>query len=213
MAGRVEPARNNENHGNDVMVAPLSIRVSREECPSVHSTANKIGRALWGLVWHFLFRPSPRITLGWRRFLLRLFGAKIGKGAKIMPSAKIWAPWNLTMGEEACLSHWVDCYCVAPVTIGAHATISQYSYLCTATHDVEDPHMRLVTAPIVIGDGAWIAADVYVAPGITIGEGVVAGARSSVFNDLKPWKIYAGTPAMLIRDRVLKSNLASQESF
>ena len=85
-----------------------------------------------------------------------------------MPSAKIWAPWNLTMAEEACLSHYVDCYCVAPVTIGAHATVSQYSFLCTATHDEQDPHMQLMHEPIIIGDGAWVAADVYIGPGVTI---------------------------------------------
>jgi len=135
--------------------------------------------------------------------ILRAFGARIGRGAKIMPSTKIWAPWNLEMGEEACLSHNVDCYCVAPITIGAHATVSQYTYLCTATHDVEDPHMRLVTAPIVIGDGAWIAADVYVAPGVTIGEGAVVGVRSSVFHDMPPWKICTGHPCKPIRERRL----------
>ena len=186
--------------------APQAVRVSKDVCPSPHSTANKLGRVLWAIVWGVLFRPSPKIMLGWRRMLLRLFGARIGKGAKIMPSTRIWAPWNLTMGEEACLSHDVDCYSVAPVTVGAHATVSQYSFLCTATHDVEDPHMRLVTAPIVIGDGAWVAADVFVAPGITIGEGAVVGVRSNVFKDLDPWKVYAGTPARFIRDRVIKND-------
>ena len=185
-------------------VISQAVRVSRKDCPSPHSSANKLGRVLWAIVWGVLFRPSPKIMLGWRRILLRFFGARIGKGAKIMPSAKIWAPWNLTMGEEACLSHGVDCYCVAPVSIGAHATVSQYSYLCAATHDVEDPHMGLVTAPIVIGDGAWVAADVFVAPGITIGEGAAIGARSSVFKDMPSWTICSGHPCQPIRERVLK---------
>lgn len=193
-----------KNMASDKMSYSPSIRVSRKDCPSPHSTANKMGRVLWTVVWGILFRPSPKIMLGWRRMLLRLFGARIGKGAKIMSSAKIWAPWNLTMGEEACLSHDVDCYCVAPVSIGAHATVSQYSFLCTATHDVEDPHMALVTAPIVIGDGAWVAADVFVAPGITIGEGAVVGVRSSVFKDMPPWTICAGQPCKPIRERVMK---------
>ena len=206
----IDKADDAKNLPNDGKPVQLAIRVSRQECPSPHSTANKIGRTLWGVVWCLLFRPSPRVLLAWRRFLLRLFGARIGKGAKIMPSAKIWAPWNLTMGEEACLSYQVDCYCVAPVIIGEHATVSQYSFLCTATHDVEDPHMRLLTAPIVIGDGAWVAADVFVAPGVTIGEGAVVGVRSSVFKDVEPWKIYAGSPASLIRDRVVKPRSASQ---
>ena len=187
----------------------LKISVNKQDCPSPHSLANKIGRMLWRVVWIVLFRPSPKIFLAWRRLLLRSFGAKIGKGVKIMPSAKVWAPWNLTMSEEACLSHYVDCYCVAPVTVGAHATVSQYSFLCTATHDVEDAHMRLLTAPIVIEDASWIAADVYIGPGVTIGEGAVIGVRSSVFKDVEPWKIYAGSPASFIRDRVIRANASS----
>jgi putative colanic acid biosynthesis acetyltransferase WcaF len=197
---------NKNPESNKRLISP-AIRVSREDCPSPHSKANKLGRVLWAIVWALLFRPSPIIMLGWRRMLLRLFGARIGKGAKIMPSTKIWAPWNLTMSEEACLSHNVDCYCVAPVSIGAHATVSQYSFLCTATHDVQDPHMRLVTAPIVIGDGAWVAADVFVAPGITIEEGAVVGVRSSVFKDMPAWTICAGQPCRPIRKRELRSSI------
>ena len=212
MPGSINTAEKARKLTQDEKPIQPAIRVSRQECPSPHSIANKIGRTLWGVVWCLLFRPSPKILLGWRRLLLRLFGARIGEGAKIMPSTKIWAPWNLTMGEEACLSHQVDCYCVAPVSIGAHATVSQYSFLCTATHDVEDPHMRLVTAPIVIGDGAWVAADVFVAPGVTIGEGAVVGVRSSVFKDMGPWKIYAGSPASFIRDRVINSSSPGQTS-
>ena len=181
-----------------------TVRVGRGECPSQHSTANKAGRALWTIVWFLLFRTSPKIVLGWRRFLLRLFRARVGKGAKIMPSARIWAPWNLNMGEEACLSHDVDCYCAAPVTIGAHATVSQYSFLCTATHDPEDPHMQLVTAPIVIGEAAWVCADVFVAPGVTIGQGAVIAARSSVFKDMPAWQICMGYPCKPSRPRVLR---------
>jgi len=181
------------------------IRVSRSECPSIHSVWNKLGRALWAVVWLLLFRPSPKLMLGWRRLLLRLFGARIGRGAKIMPSAKLWAPWNLTMAEEACLSYDVDCYCVDSVRIGAHATVSQYSFLCTATHDVTDPHMRLLTAPIVIGDGAWVCADVFVGPGVPIGEGAVIGARSTVLEDMPTWTICTGSPCRPRRERVLRS--------
>jgi len=166
--------------------------------------ANKAARMLWRAVWLLSFRPSPKPLLGWRRLVLRLFGARVGKGAKVMPSARIWAPWNLTLGAAACLSRQVDCYCVAPVAIGAHATVSQYSFLCTATHDIEDPHMRLVTAPIVIEDQAWVCADVFVGPGVTIGQGTVVGARSSVFKDLPPWKVCVGTPARPVSDRRLR---------
>jgi putative colanic acid biosynthesis acetyltransferase WcaF len=108
------------------------------------------------------------------------------------------------MCDHSCLSHFVDCYCVAPIKIGAHSTVSQYSYLCAATHDIERPDMPLVAAPITIGDGAWVAADVFVGPGVTIGDGAVVGARSSVFKDVPPWTVVVGTPAKVIKKRELK---------
>jgi len=163
-----------------------------------------VGRLLWGIVWAVLFRPTPRNCLGWRREVLRLFGAKLGRGVKIMPSALIWAPWNLEMAEESTLGERVDCYCVDKVRIGAHATVSDYSFLCTATHDECDPHMRLVTKSITIGAQAWVCADVFVGPGVTIGEGAVVGARSSVFKDLPAWQVCYGTPAKPVRPRVIR---------
>ena len=138
--------------------------------------------------------------------LLRLFGARVGAGAKIMPSTKIWAPWNLVLGEEACLSHDVDCYCVNRVTVGPHATVSQYAHLCTATHDIADPHMRLVTAPIIIGAGAWVCAGAFVGPGVTVGDGAVAGARAVVIKDVDAWTVVAGNPAVFIKQRVLNAS-------
>jgi putative colanic acid biosynthesis acetyltransferase WcaF len=107
------------------------------------------------------------------------------------------------MGDHSCLGHHVDCYCVAPVKLGPHSTVSQYSYLCTASHDIEHPNLPLVTAPIIIGAGAWVAADVFIAPGVTIGEGVVVGARSSVFKSVPPWTVVAGNPVREIKKREL----------
>lgn len=120
-----------------------------------------------------------------------------------MPTARIWAPWNLTMGDHAALGENVDCYCVAPVSIGPHSLVSQYSFLCTASHDHERPGLPGIDAPIRIGELAWVCADVYVAPGVSIGDGVVVGARSSVFSDLEPWVVAAGSPARAIKPRVL----------
>ena len=185
--------------------SPFAVSVGPLQCPSAHSTRNKIGRALWGVVWGLLFRPSPKIMHGWRRMLLRAFGARVGRGVKVMPSARIWAPWNLELGECSCVSHYVDCYSVARISIGAHATVSQYSFLCTATHDESDPHMLLVTAPLTIRDQAWVCADVYVGPGVTIGQGAVVGVRSSVFGDLPEWKVCYGTPARSVRDRRVRN--------
>jgi len=163
--------------------------------------SNRLARALWHVVWLFLYRPTPVLLHGWRRLLLRIFGARIGDGAHPYPSARIWAPWNLVMGEHSCLSHQVDCYCVDKVVLGAHATVSQYSFLCTATHDYTRPGMPLMTAPIVIGDHAWVTADVFIGPGVTIGEGVVVGARSTVTRDVAPWNVVAGNPVKNIGRR------------
>jgi putative colanic acid biosynthesis acetyltransferase WcaF len=181
---------------------PPAVDVSRYASPL--TWRNKLGRALWGIVWLFLFRLSPRPCFGWRRWLLRCFGARLGTGVHVYPSCRVWAPWNLEMGDHSCLSFDVDCYCVNRIRIGAHATVSQYSYLCTASHDIQDPHMRLVTAPIDIGEGAWVCAGVFVAPGVVLGQGAVAAARAVVVKDVEPWTVVGGNPAQFIRMRELR---------
>lgn len=183
----------------------MQVRVGKRECPSPHSLSNKLGRIAWGIVWLLLFRPSPRICYGWRRMILRLFGAAIGRNARIAPTVRIWAPWNLAIGEDASLGYAVDCYSVAPIQIGAHATVSQEAFLCTATHDVHDPHMGLHTASIIIEDQAWVCARAFVGPGLRIGCGAVVGACGVVTRDVAPWTIVAGNPARLIKSRVLTS--------
>ena len=165
------------------------------------SLGNKFARSIWQIVWLLLYRPTPRLFNAWRCFLLRLFGAKLGKSVFPYPSARIWAPWNLDMGDYACLCEGVDCYCIAKISIGAHSTISQYSFLCTASHDYSKASMFLVAAPITIGDRVWITSDVFVGPGVTIGDGVVVTARSSVFNDLPPWTVARGNPAAPVKPR------------
>ena len=164
---------------------------------------NKLVRALWNIVWLLLYRPSPILLHGWRRFLLRCFGAKMGKRSLPYPSAKIWAPWNLTMSDDSCLSHYVDCYCVDQVFLGSRVTVSQYSYLCTASHDYTLRTMPLIKAPIRIESDAWVTADVFVGPGVTIGEGAVVGARSTVTRDVLPWTVVAGSPPKVIGPRHL----------
>jgi putative colanic acid biosynthesis acetyltransferase WcaF len=183
---------------------PMPVDVPRSL--SAHSSRKKAARAAWGVVWALLYRPSPRVCHGWRRFLLRLFGARVARGAHPYPSARIWAPWNLEMGEHSCLADRVDCYSVDRITVGPHATVSQYSYLCTASHDYRRPDMPVITAPIVIGARAWVAADVFVGPGVTVGEGAVVGARSSVFRDVEPWVVVAGAPARFITRRAAEPN-------
>ena len=118
-----------------------------------HSIKSLILRAVWNVVWALLFRTTPRGKLfaGWRSFLLRVFGAKIGKGVNVMPSCRIWQPWKLEMGDYSCLSQRVDCYNVDWVRIGAQALVSQGAFLCTASHDISSKILELTTAPIMIG--------------------------------------------------------------
>ncbi len=177
------------------------MKIDLAKSKSEHSLASKAGRAVWGVVWLILFRASGRCAHGWRRVLLRIFGAKIGKGVRIYSSCRIWAPWNLCMGDHSRIGEYVDCYCVDKIHIGAHSTVSQYSYLCTATHDISDSSMGLATKPIEIGKGAWICADVFVGPGVKVGEGGVAGARSVVVKDVEPWTVVAGNPAKMVSRR------------
>ena len=166
---------------------------------------NKLGRGLWGLVWITLFRPTPRPLHRWRCLLLKLFGAQLGQRVSVYQSARIWAPWNLEMAEGSCLGDFVDAYCVDKIKLGKGAIVSQYAFLCTASHDYTDINRPLITAPIEIGAHAWVTADVFVAPGVTIGEGAVVTARSSVFANIDPWMVASGNPAEVIRARVLKS--------
>ncbi|MBK1725029.1 putative colanic acid biosynthesis acetyltransferase [Thiocystis violacea] len=180
--------------------------MSRKLRPQVLTGRNKLARAVWELVWLLLFRPSPRIFHSWRCMLARLFGARLGKRIRLYPSARIWAPWNLTMEDHSCLGPDVDCYCVDKIHIGHQAIVSQYSYLCTASHDYRNRELPLISAPILIGAQAWITADVFVGPGVTVGEGAVVTARSSVFGDIPPWVVARGNPAMPYKERTLNSD-------
>jgi putative colanic acid biosynthesis acetyltransferase WcaF len=148
------------------------------------SFTNKVSRLVWQAFYLLAFRPTPIFLHSWRTFLLRMFGANLGSGVHVYPSAKIWAPWNLVMGAGSCLASNVDCYNVATVTLGEGATVSQYSYLCTASRDYQDPSLPLLTAPITLGAKAWVAADVYIGPGVTVGQGSIVAARTSLFNDV-----------------------------
>jgi putative colanic acid biosynthesis acetyltransferase WcaF len=162
---------------------------------------NRLFRAVWSLSWMLLAAWTPPPLHPWRRLLLRLFGARLGRGARVYASAKVLYPPYLTMGEHAVLGPHTVCYCMDRITLGDHVTISQYAHLVTGTHRIEEPGFQLVTKPIRIEAYAWVASGAFVGPGVTIGEGAVLGARGVAFRDLAPWTIYAGNPAKPIRQR------------
>lgn len=156
---------------------------------------------LWWIVQSTLFAMSPQFLYGWRRFLLRRFGAKIGKNVIIRPSVQITYPWKVTIGDYSWIGDDVVLYSLGNIIIGKNAVISQKSYICTGTHDYSKVDFPIHAKKIVIEDGCWLATDVFVAPGKTIKQGTVVGARSSVFNDLDSFSVYAGSPAKFIKKR------------
>ena len=172
---------------------------------SPYSTRNKIKRLLWTICWNLLAKPFPRsVASGWKRFLLRLFGAKIADTAVVYSSATVFMPWNLEMKDYACLASGVDCYNAVPVTLGVNTTVSQRAYLCTASHNISSARHEQTQAPIVIEDRAWVAAEAFIGPGVTIGEGAVVGARGCVFKDVEPWTVVGGNPVRFIKQRIIK---------
>jgi putative colanic acid biosynthesis acetyltransferase WcaF len=182
-----------------------AMRVSMQTSfrPSAFSFQHKFARAAWAVVSSTLFRFSPRPFYAWRRWLLRLFGARLGRNTVVHSTARIWAPWNLTMEDQSCLSHDVDCYAVDKVRLGARSVVSQGAFLCTASHLLDDISMPLVTSPIEIEADAWIAARAYVAPGVRVGRGAVVGACAVVTRDVGELDIVAGNPARKIGKRNL----------
>jgi putative colanic acid biosynthesis acetyltransferase WcaF len=165
------------------------------------SRASRAGRALWGVVVLLLFRPSPRPLHAWRAFLLRCFGARIGRHVHVYPGARIWAPWNLVCDDAAAIADGAVVYNAAPVRLGSHAIVSQDAYLCGATHDLDDPAFPMVCRPITLGAHAWVCARASVGPGVTLGEGAVLGLAAVATRDLDAWTVYAGVPARPLRPR------------
>ena len=162
---------------------------------------SKIVVQLWWAVQSTLFSLSPQVLYSWRRFLLRLFGAKIGKGVIIRPSVKITYPWKISIGDYSWIGDDVVLYSLGKINIGSNTVISQKSYLCTGSHDIHDIGFAIYSKPISIGEQCWIASDVFISPNVNIGSGTIVGARSSVFSDLPANKICFGYPAKVIRDR------------
>jgi putative colanic acid biosynthesis acetyltransferase WcaF len=157
---------------------------------------------LWWLVQSLFFKNSPQFLYGFRRFLLRLFGAKIGKNVIIRPTVRITYPWKVVIGDFSWIGDDVVLYSLGEIEIGENVVISQKSYLCAASHDYLKQDFPIFKKKISIEDQCWLATDVFIAPGITIGKGTVVGSRSSVYKDLPANKVCIGNPAKIIRERL-----------
>lgn len=170
-----------------------------------YSLRHRLFRAAWIVAWALLAAWTPPPLHGWRCFVLRCFGARVGRGVRIYSSASIWYPPHLALEDGAVVGWRTVIYCHAEVRLGRNAVVSQYAHLIAATHDVDAPGFPLVARPIHIGAEAWVAARAIVGPGVTLGTGAVLGAGGIAFSDIPDWAIYVGNPARLLRKRAAVS--------
>lgn len=184
------------------MTAPLDAVRSRPlRGGASFPLGNRLLRVAWGLCWMLLARFTPPPLHAWRRLVLRSFGATVGRGARVHGSASIWLPANLELGEGVLVGPGARLYNQGRIRIGAWSVISQRAHLCASSHAVDDPNFQLVLRPIEVGERCWIAAEAFVGPGVTVGDGAVLAARGALFADAEADGIYRGNPARLLRRR------------
>ena len=164
----------------------------------------KIARVVWALFTPLFWSLWGRLANPARVAALRLFRARLAKKVLICGGVRVWMPWNLSMGEGATLGPGVEVYNFGMVTIGDMTTVSQYAYLCSATHDYTHPNLPLIRFPITIGRGVWVCARAFVGPRVTIGDGAVIGAGAVVTRDMPAWTVCAGNPCKPLKPRVMK---------
>ncbi len=172
--------------------------------PSPWSFKEKVGRAIWMVFGKTIFRMSFHNWYRFRAALLRLFGARIGKGVAIRPTANIEVPWMLDIENDATVGDHAILYSLGKIHIGQRSIISQFAHLCAGTHDHTDHTFKLIRSPVTIGDDVWIGADAFIGPGVKVGSLSVVGARSSTYKDLPAQQVFVGNPAKPIKDRVLR---------
>lgn len=163
---------------------------------------NRIARFLWGFVYLFLYRTSPRPLHAWRSMLLRIFGAKMGPGCHFYPTGRVWAPWNLVCEDCCALADGAEIYNPSPIYLGSHCIVSQQAYICGATHDYNHPEFPMISYSMRLGAYSWICARASVSPGVNVGAGAVLGLGSVAARDLEPWTVYSGVPAVKVKTRV-----------
>ncbi len=165
------------------------------------SGRDRVRRLTWNICAAVLYRLSPRPMHAWRSFLLRCFGATMGPNCHFYPRSRVWAPWNLICADQVTAADGAEIYNPAPLRLGSHAILSQDAYLCGATHDFDDPAFPLMAYAMEVGAYAWVCARASVAPGVIVGEGAVLGLGSVATRPLDAWTIYAGVPAVKVKDR------------
>ena len=182
----------------------INQNLNQYKTPKGFRGKSKLVVQLWRFIYVLFFRTSPQFMYNWRRFLLKAFGAKIGKGILIRPSVKITYPWKVSIGDYSWIGDDVVLYSLGEIEIGKNSVISQRSYICTGFHDYQKQDFPIYSKKIVIKSSCWIATDVFIGPGTTINEGVVIGSRSSVYKDLPPYTVCIGSPAKVVKERKIE---------
>jgi putative colanic acid biosynthesis acetyltransferase WcaF len=192
--------------------SPPDIRMTRLRSAEIavnraarkYSTAEQARRVLWSAA-QWLLRYSPRPAFAWRRFVLRAFGARIGRQVHVYPSTRIYMPWNLEVGDWSAIGEDAFIYNLGPVTLGESVTLSYRCHVCAGTHDLRDPLLPLLKPPVRIESGAWVGTDAFIGPGVTVGSDAVVGARAVVVRSVPARTVVAGNPARPIGMRDMKA--------
>lgn len=186
----------------------MTLDIAANRAQPRYSRGENLARIAWALATP-LFRLSPRPLFGWRRLLLRAFGARIGRHVHVYASTRILMPWNLAIGDWSSLGEAVLIYNLGQVVIGSRVTVSLRAFICAGTHDHTRPDFPLVKDPIQIRDQAWVCADAFVGPGVEVGEGAILAARAVATKSVPPWTIIGGNPARPIGQRPRAETVAS----
>lgn len=169
---------------------------------------NRLFRTIWTITWLLLARWTPPPLHRWRRLVLIAFGAKLGPGVRVYGSARIWLPANLELGKNTLIGPGVNLYNQGRIVVGARSVVSQGAHICASSHDIADPDFQLVLRPVTIGEDCWVAAEAFVGPGVTMGDGSVLAARGALFEDCSSWTVYRGNPAAAIKARAMRNHKA-----
>lgn len=177
---------------------PFRTHVQASPYDSPWGLAPRVKVLLWEICWALLCRWTPKPFNPWRLLWLRAFGARVDGVAFVHGRAVVVRPWNLTLRSRACLGDGAVAYCLDRIELGAGSTIAQGAYLCTGTHDFDDPNAPLRTSPVTIGAAAFVGLRAIVLPGVEVATGSLIGAGAVLARDTEAWAVYAGNPARKI---------------